>query len=52
MTNLDEKRQEGKGKIFIPLVRQLQGGENKNQLAALLSPDSKPSCQTAVMVAT
>lgn len=47
MTNLDERRPEEKKKILISRVRQLQEGENKNQLAASLSPDDEPSCQSS-----
>ncbi len=47
ITNADERRQEEKTKILISLARQLQGGENNNQLAALLSPHDEPSCQSS-----
>lgn len=47
MTNLDETQQEEKRKIVIPPVRQSEGGENKNQLAALLSADDEPTCQNS-----
>ena len=34
--------------ILMPLVKQHQGGENKNQLAAPLSPDDEPSFQSNI----
>lgn len=47
MTNLDETQQEEKRKILIAPVRQSEGGENKNQLAALLSAGDGPTCQSS-----
>ena len=49
MTNLDEEKgQEEKWEFLIPLVRQLQGGENKpNRLAAALRPNDESSCQSS-----
>lgn len=47
MTNRDETQQEEKRKISFPPVRQSEGGENKNQLAALLSADDEPTCQNS-----